>query len=181
MQLENIEKMDNFTLGKTYVLKRMQYTEDLVIENDRGELKRLDLKAKTINEVDITELKWLGIYFDFISEESETPIVRQTGKQKRLVKRIKVGYWIVLGLVCLVVGPLMNYLFSFTNIWMEQDTSFMTSFLFLVLRLSLAAVFGGAAVIAYERFSVNYKRKKSGLPMKTLRMEHMYNRHVNGS
>ncbi|MFK3936210.1 hypothetical protein ACI2JA_01690 [Alkalihalobacillus sp. NPDC078783] len=172
MQLENIKQLEHFTIGKSYVLKRMQYTEDLVIENDLGERKRLDLKATTFSEVDRTELKWLGIYFDIISDENETtPMVRQTRKQKRVVTQLKVGYWMFLGLVCMAVVSIMNVLFHVPNAWMEQNTFFIFDFLYFVLRLICAGALGGAIFTVYERFSLYYKRKNSGLPMKTLRME----------
>lgn len=126
MQLENIKQLEHFTLDKSYVLKRTQYIEDLVIENDLGELKRLDLRATTISEVDRTELRWLDTYFNFISDENEMPIVRQTGKQKRIVTQVKVGSWISLGLVCLLI----SYLFRFIDIWTNAYTFFLSDFLF---------------------------------------------------
>lgn len=126
MRLENIKKLEHFTLGKSYVLKQMQYTEDLVIENDLGERKRLNLKATTISEVNRTELKWLATYFNFISDKNEMPIVRQTGKQKRIVTQVKVGSWINLGLVCLLI----SYLFRFIDTWTDAYTFFLSDFLF---------------------------------------------------
>ncbi|MEN0644937.1 hypothetical protein MKY91_17410 [Alkalicoccobacillus gibsonii] len=172
MQLENIKQLEHFTIGKTYVLKQMQYTEDLVIENDLGERKRLDLKATTLSEVDRIELEWLGKYFDMISDENEIPIVRQTSKQKRTVTQLKVGYWVSLVLVCMAVVPIMNVLFHFPNAWMEQNPIFIIDFLYYVLRLGCACAIGLALFAVYERFSLYYKRRKSGLPMKTLRMEY---------
>ncbi|WYP26034.1 hypothetical protein NSQ54_17160 [Alkalihalobacillus sp. FSL W8-0930] len=173
MQLENIKQLEHFTLGKSYILKRMQYTEDLVIENDLGELKRLDLKATTISEVDRTELRWLGRYFNFTSDESEMPMVRQTGKQKRVVTQLKVGYWMFLGFVCMVTVAIMNILFHFTNAWIDQNTFFLLDLLYFVVQFITAGAIGCAIFMVYERLSARYKRKKSGLPMITLRMEHI--------
>ncbi|MBM0065911.1 hypothetical protein [Alkalicoccobacillus gibsonii] len=171
MQLENIKQLEHFTLGKSYVVKQMQYTEDLVIENDLGERKRLDLKATTFSEVDRIELEWLGSYFDIISDKKETPIVRQTSKQKRAVTQLKVGYWVSLVLVCMAVVPIMIVFFRIPNAWMEQNPFFIIDLLYFVLRFICAGVIGGAIFSVYERFSLYYKRKQSGLPMKTLRME----------